>query len=106
MAPGQNHPLGDRKIVSGDCIRVVWRPSETALGKRVNDEQPMVLFRDLEATWYVPAVDLRDCGDKVRILSSRQQDASAVFVQEWQHQFFKAITGPSGVTNRQNPPGR
>ena len=34
MAPGQNHPLGDRKIVSGDCIRVVWRPLETALGKR------------------------------------------------------------------------
>ena len=34
LMPGQNHPLGDRKIVSGDCIRVVWRPSETALGKR------------------------------------------------------------------------
>ena len=26
----------------------------------------MVLFHDLEATWYVPAVDLRDCGDKAR----------------------------------------
>ena len=25
----------------------------------------MVLFHDLESTWYVPAVDLRDCGDKV-----------------------------------------
>lgn len=43
----------------------------------VNDEQPMVLFRDLEATWYVPAVDLRDCGDKVRILSSRQSGSTS-----------------------------
>jgi len=29
-----------------------------------------VLFRHLEPVPYVPAVDLRDCGDKVRILSS------------------------------------
>ncbi|CAK9006200.1 unnamed protein product [Durusdinium trenchii] len=68
---GQNHPLGDRRMVSGDCIHVVLDCTRHTLAFGVNDEQPIILFRDLEATWYVPAVDLRDCGDKVRILSSR-----------------------------------
>ena len=39
--------------------------SVSSRAPRVNNETPMVLFHDLESTWYVPAVDLRDCGDKV-----------------------------------------
>jgi len=68
---GQNHPCGDRKICSGDCVRVVLDCTRHTLAFGINDEKPIVLFRDLEPTFYVPAVDLRDCGDKVRILSNR-----------------------------------
>eukprot|EP00446_Apocalathium_sp_SHHI-4_P068831 CAMPEP_0177526318 /NCGR_PEP_ID=MMETSP0369-20130122/51025_1 /TAXON_ID=447022 ORGANISM="Scrippsiella hangoei-like, Strain SHHI-4" /NCGR_SAMPLE_ID=MMETSP0369 /ASSEMBLY_ACC=CAM_ASM_000364 /LENGTH=334 /DNA_ID=CAMNT_0019006545 /DNA_START=15 /DNA_END=1015 /DNA_ORIENTATION=- len=67
---GQNHPSGDRKINSGDCIRVVLDCTQRTLAFGVNKEKLFVLFRDLEPVPYVPAVDLRDCGDKVRILSS------------------------------------
>lgn len=74
---GRNHPSGDRKIVSGDCIRVVLDCSQHTLAFGVNNETPMVLFHDLESTWYVPAVDLRDCGDKVRILSCRSESKAA-----------------------------
>lgn len=70
---GQNHPSGDRKICSGDCIRVVLDCTRHTLAFGINNEKPVVLFRDMEPTCYVPAVDLRDCGDKVRILSSRSQ---------------------------------
>ncbi|CAE8604643.1 unnamed protein product, partial [Polarella glacialis] len=68
---GQNHPLGDRKICSGDCIRVVLDCSRHTVAFGFNNEKPIVLFRDLEPTFYFPAVDLRDCGDKIRILSQR-----------------------------------
>eukprot|EP00931_Biecheleriopsis_adriatica_P100915 TRINITY_DN76150_c0_g1_i1.p1 TRINITY_DN76150_c0_g1~~TRINITY_DN76150_c0_g1_i1.p1 ORF type:complete len:867 (+),score=198.65 TRINITY_DN76150_c0_g1_i1:304-2601(+) len=70
---GQNHPAGDRKIMSGDCIRVVLDCTRHTLAFGVNNEKPTILFRDLEPTFYVPAVDLRDCGDKVRILSCQTQ---------------------------------
>ncbi|CAJ1384747.1 unnamed protein product [Effrenium voratum] len=61
---GQNHPCGDRKVVSGDCIKVVLDCNQHTLAFGINQEEPIVLFRDMEPTWYVAAVDLRDCGDK------------------------------------------
>jgi len=67
---GSNHPCGDRKVCSGDCLRVVLDCTRRTLAFGVNSEKPLVLFRDLAPAAYVPAVDLRDCGDKVRILSS------------------------------------
>lgn len=67
---GQNHPSGDRKISSGDCIRVVLDCTNHTLAFGINNEKPLVLFRELAPVAYVPAVDLRDCGDKVCILSS------------------------------------
>lgn len=67
---GQNHPCGDRKISSGDCIRVVLDCTRQTIAFGINNEKPLVLFRDIAPAAYVPAVDLRDCGDKVRILSS------------------------------------
>eukprot|EP00913_Durusdinium_trenchii_P022728 g21344.t1 len=69
---GQNHPLGDRRMVSGDCIHVVLDCTRHTLAFGVNDEQPIILFRDLEDHHLgIHRMDLRDCGDKVRILSSR-----------------------------------
>mmetsp|Transcript_11147 Transcript_11147/g.25307 ORF Transcript_11147/g.25307 Transcript_11147/m.25307 type:complete len:647 (+) Transcript_11147:45-1985(+) len=68
---GQNHPNGDRKICSGDCIRIVLDCSRHTAAFGINNEKPRVLFRDLPPVPFVPAVDLRDCGDKVRILSSK-----------------------------------
>eukprot|EP00929_Paragymnodinium_shiwhaense_P027826 TRINITY_DN16249_c0_g1_i1.p1 TRINITY_DN16249_c0_g1~~TRINITY_DN16249_c0_g1_i1.p1 ORF type:complete len:650 (-),score=126.43 TRINITY_DN16249_c0_g1_i1:64-2013(-) len=65
---GQNHPCGDRKICTGDCIRVVLDCTKHTLAFGINSEKPLVLFRDLSPVAYVPAVDLRDCGDKVHIL--------------------------------------
>lgn len=70
MGSGQNHPHGDRKICSGTCIRVVLDCTGHTLAFGINNEKPQVLFRDLAAVAYVPAVDLRDCGDKVRLVSS------------------------------------
>jgi len=66
---GQNHPNGDRKIYSGDCIRVTLDCQTHTLAFGVNQEKSLVLFQDLPAVAYVPAVDLRDCGDKVRLVS-------------------------------------
>ena len=91
---GQNHPMGDRKIVSGDSIRVVLDCTRHTLAFGVNEEQPIVLFRDLEATWYVAAVDLRDCGDKVRILSSRQTSSSATATLESRRSQITIFTRP------------
>jgi len=70
MGSGQNHPCGDRKICSGDCVRVILDCTRHTLAFGINNEKPLTLFRDLAPVAYVPAVDLRDCGDKVRILSS------------------------------------
>lgn len=69
---GQNHPNGDRRVYSGDCVRVVLDCTRHTLAFGINQEKPLVLFRELAPMAYVPAVDLRDCGDKVRILASNQ----------------------------------
>jgi len=69
MGSGQNHPHGDRKICSGTCIRIVLDCTGHTLAFGINNEKPQVLFRDLSPVAYVPAVDLRDCGDKVRLVS-------------------------------------
>jgi len=65
---GQNHPCGDRKVGSGDTIHIVLDCTRHTCAFGINSE-PTVLFRDLPPIAYVAAVDLRDCGDKVRILS-------------------------------------
>jgi len=67
---GQNHPQGDRKIASGTCIRVTLDCTQHTLAFGIGTEKPMVLFRDLAPVAYVPAVDLRDCGDKVRLVGA------------------------------------
>lgn len=54
MAPGQNHPLGDRKIVSGDCIRVVWRPKRKwPWGKR--PRKKVVVLADVNVGVELPS---------------------------------------------------
>jgi hypothetical protein len=70
---GQNHPQGDRKIGSGVCIRVILDCTQHTLAFGINAEKPIVLFRDLAPVAYVPAVDLRDCGDKVRLVGCDPQ---------------------------------
>lgn len=86
---GQNHPHGDRKIGSGTNIRVTLDCTQHTLAFGINAEKPLVLFRDLAPVAYVPAVDLRDCGDKVRLVGcdpqcriakSARQDALGVNV--------------------------
>lgn len=74
---GQNHPCGDRSICSGDRVHVVLDCSRHTLAFGINDEEMIILFRNLEHAVYVPAVDLRDCGDKIRILRGRPQLTSS-----------------------------
>jgi len=80
---GSTHPAGDCRISSGDSVRVVLDCTGRTLAFGVNGERPTVLFRDLDPVAYVPAVDLRDCGDKISIASSvptrmqRQQSAKS-----------------------------
>merc|ERR1712232_1923 len=51
-------------------IRVVLDCTRHTLAFGVNNENPVTLFWNLPPVAYVPAVDLRDCSDKVRLLSS------------------------------------
>eukprot|EP00397_Hematodinium_sp_SG-2012_P036020 GEMP01038833.1.p1 GENE.GEMP01038833.1~~GEMP01038833.1.p1 ORF type:complete len:532 (+),score=97.33 GEMP01038833.1:30-1598(+) len=68
---GQNHPMGDRKIGNGDRITVLLDSDAHTLSFGINKQKPIVLFHNLpEGVPWVPAVDLRDCGDKVRLLTN------------------------------------
>lgn len=74
---GQNHPHGDRKIGSGTNIRITLDCTRHTLAFGINAEKPLILFRDLAPVAYVPAVDLRDCSDKVRLVGCDPQSRVA-----------------------------
>lgn len=66
---GTEHPGGSRRIGSGDCIRLVLDCTERTLAFSINNDQPVVLFQELAPATFVPVVDLRDGGDKIRVRS-------------------------------------
>ena len=76
---GSNHPYGDRKVSSGDRILLRLDLDERTLSFAVNEDNLKVLFTDLPETAYYPCVDLRDCGDQVRILSNNPQSKKNIF---------------------------
>lgn len=68
---GSNHPQGDRKISNGDRVTAILDCTHHTLSFSVNGENQWLAFRDLPASQpFVPALDLRDCGDKVRLLGN------------------------------------
>lgn len=105
---GQNHPQGDRKIASGTCIRVTLDCTQHTLAFGIGTEKPVVLFRDMAPVAYVPAVDLRDCGDKVRLVAQPNLSSADSFARQQSEPppgIQETASASAGENRRASAPG-